>query len=131
MVAMKYTVTAERGRSGVWVLQCVEVPGAISEARSLSSAPDLMREAIAFVADVDESDVEIVLDPVLPERVAAEAAEARRAVAELAEVQRRTAELSRAAVRDMVNAGLSGRDVSVVLDISPQRVSQLLASSSS
>lgn len=38
MVAMRYTVTATRGSGPVWVFQCVEHPGAISEGRRLSDA---------------------------------------------------------------------------------------------
>src|SRR5680860_1570160 len=60
MVAMmRYTVTAERGAGPVWVFQCVEHPGAISESKRLSEAATLMPEAIAFVAGVAESDVEV------------------------------------------------------------------------
>ena len=125
---MRYTVTAERGTSGVWVLQCVEHPGAISEARSLASAPGLMREAIAFVAGVDPDEVEVEVTPVLPQDVAEEVARARDAVAGLAEQQRRAAELSRRAAKDLIARGLTGRDVSVVLKVSPQRVSQLINS---
>lgn len=50
---MAYTVHVEPGkRAGVWVLQCLEVPGALSETTDLREAPALMREAIAFVAQV-------------------------------------------------------------------------------
>jgi len=51
---------------------------------------------------------------------------ARRAIHELGERQREVAALSRAAARDLANSGLSGADIAVVLDVSPQRVSQLL-----
>jgi len=46
-------------------------------------------------------------------------------VAELDAVQRRTAETSRAVVAKLKAAGLSGNDTAAVLDVSPQRVSQL------
>jgi len=124
-----YTVTAERGRSGRWLLQCVEFPGAISESRGLDAAPDLMREAIAFVAEVAPEEVEIRLVPALPERVGDQVAAAREAVDQLASMQRETAELSRLAVRALVEeCGLSGRDAAAVLGVSPQRVSQLVNS---
>lgn len=126
MVAVKFTVTAERGASGVWVLQCVEHPGAISETRALTRASSLMREAVAFVADIDADDIEIEVIPVLPQQLSEEIREARAAVRRLAGLQRETAEVSRAAVRHLVKDGYSGRDVAVLLDISPQRVSQLV-----
>lgn len=58
---MRYTVRAERGAGPVWVFQCVEFPGALSEGRRLIDAYRLMPEAIAFVAGVDESDVQVEL----------------------------------------------------------------------
>lgn len=67
-----YTVTAERGSSNVWVFQCREFPGAISEGKTLASAYDLMPEAIAFVAEVDEASVEIDLVPDRPQDVIVE-----------------------------------------------------------
>ena len=51
---------------------------------------------------------------------------ARNAVYALGERQREVAALSRAAARDLADSGLSGADIAVVLEISPQRVSQLL-----
>lgn len=128
MVAMRYTVSAERGRDPrVWVLQCVEVPGAISETRRLTEAPDLMREAIAFVAEVDESDVEVDISPVLPSHVTQQIGQARGAIRNLAVVQADTARQSREAVAALLAIGLTGADTAAVLGISPQRVSQLRA----
>lgn len=127
MVAvMRYTVTAERGARRGWVFQCVEFPGAISEANRLSAAPALMRELIGFVADVSESDIEIDVRPVLPADLLSEIQRARAAVAALEHTQHEAAALSRAAVRDLKTAGLSGADMAEVLGISPQRVSQLV-----
>lgn len=65
MAVTRYTVTAERG-TGRWVLQCVEHPGALSEVTRLDQAAEAMREAIAFVAEVEAGDVEIELQPRVP-----------------------------------------------------------------
>jgi predicted RNase H-like HicB family nuclease len=54
----RYTVTAERSGQW-WALQCVEVPGAVSQVRRLDQAEDMMREAIAWVAGVPEDSIEI------------------------------------------------------------------------
>lgn len=128
MVAMThYTVTAERGADrGVWVFQCSQFPGAISQSRRLSDATGLMAEAIAFVAEVDPAEVEIDLVPVLPATLEDEVRQARAAVAGLEEQQRTTADLSRKAARRLREAGLSGADTAVVLGVSAQRVSQLV-----
>lgn len=130
MVAMStYTVTAERGASSrTWVFQCREHPGAISQGRRLSDARRLMPEAIAFVSGVDPGDVEVLLEVLLPERLSREVESARRAVRELEDVQREVAAQSRRAARELLSAGLSGAEVAEVLQVSPQRVSQLVHS---
>lgn len=127
MVAMRFTVTAERGTGPVWVLQCAEHPGAISQTRRLREAGRLMAEAISFVAGANPEEVEIDLVPVLPEPLAARVAAARRSALELAAAQRSAAAASRRAARELVAAGLSGADTARVLGVSAQRVSQLLA----
>lgn len=59
-----YTVTAEwTGRW--WSLQCVEVPGAMSQVSRLDEAHQIC-EAIAWVAGVAEDSIEIDLRPVTP-----------------------------------------------------------------
>lgn len=128
-VVTRYTVTATPGSiTGMWVFQCAEFPGAISQSRRLADAASLMAEAIGFVAGVDPSTVEIDLVPELPAGLRDEVRAAREAVRELAERQRDVAELSRRVAKDLRNAGLSGADTAVVLGVSAQRVSQLVKS---
>lgn len=123
---MRYTVTADRGSDPrVWVLQCVEVPGAISETRRLSEARELMVEAIAFAADIDEREVEIDLRPILPDGLGERVREAQGANRQLQSAQRATASRMRAAIAALDQQGLTGADMAVILDVSPQRVSQL------
>mgnify|MGYP005983963353 CR=1 FL=1 len=127
MVAMTtYTVTAERGTS-TWLcfLQCVEHPGAVSQTKRLAEADELMREAISFVANVDESDIDITLDVRtdadamrLLTDARAKRAESKRLAAEAAE------QIAEAAGR-LVRAGISLRDTGHLLGVSHQRVSQL------
>lgn len=128
--ATRYTVTAERGSDpGVWVFQCREYPGAISQSRRLSDAAQLMAEAIGFVAEVDPATVQIDLIPVLPGALGEEVRQARAAVADFEQRQRAIAEVSRHVARRLREAGLSGADTAAVLGVSPQRVSQLVGSS--
>ena len=126
MAVTRYTVTAERGRRW-WVLQCVEHPGAVSEVARLDQAADAMREAIAFVAQVDPADVEVDVRAAIPDEVGTHV----RAAAHLREVAQRAnreaAAESRAAARVLRDAGLSVRDVGTVLGVSHQRAHQLLA----
>lgn len=119
-----YTVTAERGQRN-WVLQCVEVPGAISEAARLDQA-DVIKEAIAWVADVPEDSIEIVLQPVLPEAARVHMTQAEELRRASAEANRRAAEEARAAALGLADAGLSVRDIGSVMGVSHQRAQQLV-----
>lgn len=56
---MTVTVTAERG-DGVWVLESDN--GAVSQVYTLSQAEAEMREPVAHLAGLLESEVEIVLE---------------------------------------------------------------------
>lgn len=60
----RYTVTAEKSGKW-WSLQCVEIPGAISQVKRLADA-HLITEAIAYVGAVDEDDIVLTIQPVLP-----------------------------------------------------------------
>lgn len=60
----RYTVTAEK-LGQWWSLQCVEVPGAISQVKHLSDAGTIA-EAIAYVAEVSPSEIVLTIQPVLP-----------------------------------------------------------------
>lgn len=119
-----YTVTAERGQRH-WVLQCVEVPGAISEVTRLDQA-DVIKEAIAWVADVPEDSIEIVLQPVLPEAARVHMTHAEELRRASAEANRRAAEEARAAALGLADAGLSVRDIGSVMGVSHQRAQQLV-----
>ena len=124
---MRYTVRAERGDGPVWVLQCLEHPGAISETRRLAEAPALMREAISWVADVPEADVEVDVQPVLPGEVSNDLERLRAGVAAMKSCQKDVGVLSSRVAASLRAEGLTGVDVAAVLGVSPQRVSQLLA----
>ncbi len=53
-----YTATATESE-GWWTLQCVEVPGAISQVRELHQAESMIREAIAIVLGRPEAAIEL------------------------------------------------------------------------
>jgi DNA-directed RNA polymerase specialized sigma24 family protein len=122
-----YQVNAERvGRQ--WGLTVVGVPGAVSLVRNLAGVERHAREAIAFVLAVPADSFEVRLAGFrLPGQVETELAEARSLAADADQMQRQAAERLRAAVAKLKDDGLSGSDIARVLDVSPQRVSQLLA----
>ena len=125
MVAVtQYTVTAERSGRW-WSLQCVEVPGALSQVARLDQA-DQIREAIAFVAGVPTESVEIQLRVDLPESVQAHLAAAARLRDEADAARSESAAEVRRAARELASRGISLRDIGTMLDVSHQRAHQLV-----
>lgn len=120
---VNYTVRAERSGKW-WSLECVEVPGALSQVTRLDQA-DQIKEAIAFVAGVPEETVEITVVPVIDDNTLEHLAEARRLREESQRTNRMAAEESRAAARTLAAAGLSVRDVGTIMGVSFQRAQQL------
>ena len=119
-----YTVDAKRWEHG-WELH-VEGVG-VTQSKSLHSAASVAREYISLAEDIsDESTIDVEIRPQIDNALGQEVIAARKAVQELGERQREVAALSRAAAKDLAESGLSGADIAVVLNVSPQRVSQLL-----
>ncbi len=122
---VNYTATATRdGRW--WVVQCDQHPGALSQVTRLDQAAGHIREAIAFVAEVPEDEVEVEVRPVLDDAVARDLAEAAQLRREAAATEARASELRRAAARQLAAEGLTVRDVGAVLGVSYQRAHQLV-----
>lgn len=66
MMAMNtFTVTAERGTSGVWVLECTEL-GVVSQTNRLDGAEDEVAEAIAHQSGLAPSEFDVEVVPMLP-----------------------------------------------------------------
>lgn len=60
-----FTVTAERGTSGVWVLECTEL-GVVSQTSRLGRAEDEVVEALAYQSGLALSEFEVEVVPMLP-----------------------------------------------------------------
>jgi DNA-directed RNA polymerase specialized sigma subunit len=119
-----YAVDARRWEHG-WELHVQGV--GVTQSRSLHSASRIAREYISLAKGIsDESTIEVEIRPHIDDALGDEVIAARKAVHELAERQREVAALSRAAAKNLALSGLSGADIAVVLEVSPQRVSQLL-----
>lgn len=117
------TVTAERG-NGVWVLESEN--GAVSQVRTLAKAEEEMREAVAFLEGVAESEVEIQLQVKTPIAFQAAMDRSTQFREQAAEANRRSAEELRLAAVALVEAGLSHRDAGFVMGVSHQRIAQLV-----
>lgn len=107
----------------------VEVDGVgTTQARNLVEAREMARSLVAVTLDIPEDGIDVRVTVALDPHLQAEVEQARTAITELERKQHEVAAASRKAARDLVKgAGLTGRDAAVVLGISPQRVSQLLA----
>jgi predicted RNase H-like HicB family nuclease len=119
-----YAVQAVRSE-GWWGLTVPAVPGAVSQVRSLASAEEYVREAIAFVAGVAPDSFAVDVIPQLPAHLAEEVARARSATAVAERAQAEASGLTRNVVTQLAAAGYNGRETAVILGVSKQRVSQL------
>ena len=61
-----FTVTVERGHGDWWVLEAPDV-GVVSQVQRLDQVEDEMREAVAHLAGLPESEVEVDVRAVPPE----------------------------------------------------------------
>ena len=122
-----YRVTATR--DGDWwslVAADVQEREVASQSRRLDQAEAAIREAIALVLDVAQSEFEVDITPEL-DRIEVsddtlEVLELRRALAELSDRARRQ---TPAAIDELRRAGLTVRDVAQLLGVTPSRVSQI------
>ncbi len=120
------TFAARAAREGRWWVVSVDGIG-VTQSRTLRDAPAQARGLIAAILDADEDGFSVVVEPVLDPALTAQVRAARRLVADLERFQQEAAAASRTAAHALVAAGVSGADAATVLDVSPQRVSQLLA----
>lgn len=49
---MKFTVTLDRDEDGVWIAECLSIPGCVSQGKTKDEAIDNAREAIALCLQV-------------------------------------------------------------------------------
>lgn len=66
--ANEFTATARRS-GGWWVIQCDQIPAAISQVRRLRDATGVHREAIAYVAGIPQAQVDLTVHPVVDDDV--------------------------------------------------------------
>ncbi|GAA0621799.1 hypothetical protein GCM10009547_25700 [Sporichthya brevicatena] len=121
-----FVVHAERAPQGQWGLTVPEVPGAVSLVARLSQAEQHIREAISWVADLPSDSFAVRLVVNLSGDVGKELAEVRDLSTHAEQLAREAADRKRRLVGQLKAAGWSGSDIATVLEVSPQRVSQLI-----
>jgi DNA-directed RNA polymerase specialized sigma subunit len=122
-----YTATATReGR--YWVLDVGDL--GTTQALNLDEAQEQVRSLVSLMTEIPADSFDVAIVPELDKAIAAELAATRAAVDEVAARQVDVARRQRELVRSLVDVGgLSRRDAAVVLGVSHQRVSQILAAS--
>ncbi len=120
------TYTSRAHREGAWwIVQCDEVPGAMSQVKRLNEAAEAQREAIAWVAEVPAESVEVRIVAAITPEVDREIEQLRGIRAEADEREARAGEISRALAHQLKAEGFTVREIGVILGISFQRVDQL------
>jgi predicted RNase H-like HicB family nuclease len=121
----RYIVTFERDEAGWWVTRIREVPGCMTQGRTIEQARRRIREALALFIGSSARSVPLISHVALPATI-------RRKV-ELATASRRRAELENARARVctleaaqlLAAEGLSARDTGELLGVTRQRAHQL------
>lgn len=118
-----YTVHARPWRHG-WELR-IDGLG-VTQSHSLKDAGHMARDYIRLDTGTDPGSAAVHVIPDLG-GLEREAEEVRESIVQADLTQRAAAQRSRDVARKLKSAGLSGRDIATVMHVSPQRVSQLLA----
>jgi plasmid maintenance system antidote protein VapI len=126
-VMTTFAVTATRSK-GWWAIHA-DVPGAIvwTQSRRLDQVDGIAREAIALALDIPEDSFELEVTSVLEERLRAQI-DAAIGLSKIAdETQQAATRLNQVVARNLKEAGMSVRDSGTLMDVSSQRISQLIA----
>lgn len=122
-----YTVTYDADEDGWWVADVPALAGAHTQARTIETAHERIREVIALVTGEDPAGVEVLDDVHLPPAVAAAVDRARAARRMAEEAQRKAMKATAAAAVAVVTGSHhSTRDAARILGVSHGRVHQLV-----
>ena len=122
-----YTVTTERSGNW-WAFSVPEIPGAHGQAKRLEQVRDEARDVISMMLDAEPDSFDLALSVRLDPRIEHALDEAKAARQELDGYQRAAQEKLRLAAEQIKEVGgLSIRDIGSLLDVSFQRISQILS----
>jgi hypothetical protein len=123
-----YSVQAKRWAHG-WELHIADV--GVTQSRSLGEAEQVVRDYIETLTGHDASGDQVTITPEVGGGLDEATRAAREAVAAADRARREAAARLRQVAQALRHdAGLSGRDIASILQVSAQRVSQLLRSGS-
>ena len=126
-MALTYSVDIVRDESGAWLARVPDVPGCHTYGRTLEQARRRIREALGlWVSDAAVAELDFRVR--LPANVRAEIKRARSAREWSTRAQLDAHEATVHAAKDLTEGlGLSLRDASELLDLSYQRIHQLVS----
>ena len=126
----KYRVIFKRDDSGAWLARVSNVRGCHTYGRTLQQTRRRIREALGLWVD-DAETAELVEDIRLPARVRGELDRTRSSRRQAQKERERAQEAMRKAAQTLVDdVGLGLRDAGELLEVSHQRVQQLVRSTS-
>jgi hypothetical protein len=122
--------TIEITREGRWWTVHIPAVNGLTQARRLAEAPTMAREYIALDRGIALGEITVEVASVRMEEPASrELLEAARQIKDMRaranELERESAERAREYAHRLVEHGVPVRDIAALLEISPQRVSQL------
>jgi hypothetical protein len=121
-VSATYRATARR-EDKLWV---VDVEGVgVTQGRSLAEARSMAVDLVVAMREVKPAAVSVDMQVALPGELGVKVQQVKKSRSQLELLQRQVGELGRGVVEGLRGAGLSGKDMAVVLGVSEQRVSQL------
>jgi predicted RNase H-like HicB family nuclease len=120
-----YKVEIERDEAGYWIATAPDVPGMVTQARRLAKIEDRAREAIAAILDKSELSFNVETHVRELDDVPIDEAREARAKAEAAQAEA-TAKVSSVVRRLVREKALTMRDAGQLLNISHQRVEQIV-----
>lgn len=122
-------VTAHCTRlDGWWAVEVPEVDGAFTQSRRLDQVAEQVADAVGLLEDLDPSEVEVEVVPIVDGDLADRIAYAKRLRREAEDARARAAEEIRAVARALHHhRRMPLRDVGTILDVSYQRAHQLAA----
>ena len=122
------TYTASCRRDGDWwAISVPELRGVHTQARRLEKVDAMVRDAIAVFLDVRPDSFEIRVEPVLSRDLQKKVGRARKVRSDAEVLQREAATVSAEVAADLVQgAHLTVRDAGRVMEVSHQRIAQLL-----
>ncbi len=118
----RYTAVCRRVDNW-WAISVPELKGVHTQARRLDQVAEMAGDAIALMLDVPADSIEVEVKPEVSEEVE----QARRARESLREAEEAANAATERAAVWLVRHGYTVRDAGQLLELSPQRVSQLTA----